>query len=42
MGFTRVDVIEDEPRPDLDMVRALLGRKALRSRLSRFARILAV
>jgi len=25
MGFTRLDVIEDEPRPDLDMVRALLG-----------------
>jgi hypothetical protein len=25
MGFTRVDVVEDEPRPDLDMVRALLG-----------------
>lgn len=25
MGFTRLDVLEDEPRPDLDMVRALLG-----------------
>lgn len=25
MGFTRLDVIEDEPRPDLELVRALLG-----------------
>jgi hypothetical protein len=25
MAFTRLDVVEDEPRPDLDMVRALLG-----------------
>jgi hypothetical protein len=25
MGFTRLDVVEDEPRPDLEMVRALLG-----------------
>ncbi len=25
MGFTRVDVIEDEPRPDPELVRALLG-----------------
>ncbi len=25
MGFTRLDVIEDEPRPDLELVRAMLG-----------------
>ena len=25
MAFTRLDVVEDEPRPDLEMVRALLG-----------------
>ena len=25
MGFTRLDVVEDEPRPDLELVRALLG-----------------
>ena len=27
MGFTRVDVTEEEPRPDLDMVRALLAAR---------------
>ena len=25
MGFTRLDVIEDEPRPDLELVRAMLS-----------------
>jgi hypothetical protein len=27
MGFTRIDVLDDEPRPDLDIVRALLGQR---------------